>query len=274
MKKKTALLILGLMFLSGFAVVNAQTPAQIGPSGNLMIGPYGNLKIGPYGNLVGLTDTQGKDVLSQIREGYAIAYQVKNPKGGYQDRLVYALGDQLSSGLIVDRQKSTETTKVVTTKDKVLEISRTFSWDTKTESLKSEITITNVGTEGVELRGIEAQIDSRLLAALVDEKDTKPLPHFLEPSILCKHIAGRAGRDCYPQKDCPTCPCFPRCNRGQPKGFLREPNSPKSAFEGDPFAGIPSFNGSLFCLAWSGSNLVDSTLKPGGQSPSYYEVRR
>jgi hypothetical protein len=268
MKKKVVPLIASLIILSALTVVRAQTSS-------VQIGPYGNVKIGPYGNLIGLTDAQGKDVLSQIREGYAIAYQVKNPKGGYEDRLVYAVGDQLISGLTIDRQKSTKTTRVVTTKDKALEISRTFSWDTKAKALKSEIIITNVGIVEVQVMGIETQIDSRLLVALIDEKDTRPLPLFLQASILCNHIGARAGRACDPRNDCPTCPCFPRCNPGQPMDFFREPNSPKSAFEGDPFAsGIPSFNGSLFCLAWSGSNLIDSTLQSGGQLPSYYEVRR
>ena len=67
MKRNVFPLIASLLLLSLLVVIRAQTS-------RVQIVPYGNLKIGPYGNLVGLTDTRGNDVLSQIREGYAIAY--------------------------------------------------------------------------------------------------------------------------------------------------------------------------------------------------------
>lgn len=264
MKKKIGRLIVSLMLLSALAVVSAQTPVQIGPYGNLMIGPYGNLKIGPYGNLVGLTDTQGKDVLSQIREGYVIAYRVKNVKGGSEDRLVYALGEQLTNGLTIEAKRSTNSSKVVMTLDKALEINRNLAWDAKAKALKSDIAITNAGNAEVELIGIETQVDERLVAVLLDAREAEPGRHLLEPAIWCPMIVARAGRKCLTTNDCPSCPCFPRCSRGEARGFYREPNSSKSAFEDDLLASrIPRFDGSSFSLSWTGSGLVNSTLKPG-----------
>ena len=202
MKKKMFPLIASLVLLSLFAVVSAQTSnVRIRSYRNLKIGPYEKLKIGPYGNLVGLTDTHDKKILSQIREGYAIAYQVKNPKASNKDRLVYALGDQLTSGLMI--KKSTNSTKVVTKGDKALEISRKFTWDEKSKTLKSHITITNIGAGEVAVTGIEIQLDDRLLVALTGGQTAKDL------IALPDRVRASAGGDC---EDCPVPACTIRCS--------------------------------------------------------------
>jgi hypothetical protein len=258
MKRKMIWLIVSLMFLSAMALVSAQSSVQIGPYGNLRIGPYGNLKIGPYGNLVGLTDAQGKDVLSQIREGFAIAYQLKNSKGGSEDRLVYALGDQFTSGLMVG--KSTNSTKVVTTRDKALEIGRTLTWDEKSNTLKSHITITNIGTGEVAITGIEILTDERLLGALMGEQSALA-------SALPDRVRAWIGTDC---EICPIPPCGERCKRGQAKAVFRGPNSSQSASDDDLVTSrLPHFSGALFSLTWSASNLANATLGPGEKNSVY-----
>lgn len=163
MKKKTVLVIASLMLSCALAVVSAQTTVQIGPYGNLKIGPYGNLKIGPYGNLVGLTDAQGKDVLSQIRAGFEITYRVKNPEGDSKDRLVYAIGDQPTQGLTIRSKKSTNSSMVVTTEDKVLEITSQFTFDEKTLELIIDRRVRNMSDATVDLRMVREHLDPRLV---------------------------------------------------------------------------------------------------------------
>jgi len=262
MKKKIAQLFVSLMFLGALTVVRAQTQVQIGP--------YGNLHIGPYGNLVGLTDTQGKDVFGQIREGFAIAYQVKNPKGVNGDRLLYALGDQLISGLMVE--KKTSSTRVVATRAEALEISRTLTWDEKSNTLKSYITLTNIGAGEIAVTGIELELDNRLLGVLIGEHPAKDLHLLLavpaaRTQALPDAVRAWAGVDC---EICPVPACGVRCSLGQAKAVFREPNGSKSAWDDDLFAArLPQFSGSLFCLTWPASSLVNPTLKRGEKISVY-----
>jgi len=257
MKRKMFPLIASLLLLSLLVIIIAQTSSvQIGPYGNLKIGPYGNLKIGPYGNLVGLTDTQGKDVLSQIREGYAIAYHVKNPKASNKDQLVYALGDQLTSGLMI--KKSTNSTKVVTKRDKALEISRKFTWDEKSKTLKSHITITNIGAGEVAVTGIEIQLDDRLLVALTGGQTAKDL------IALPDRVRAWAGGDC---EDCPVPACGLRCSLGQARAAFGQQNGSNDV---EVFASrLPHFGGSLFRLTWPAANLESPTLRRGEKMSVY-----
>jgi hypothetical protein len=163
MKRKMIWLIVSLMFLSAMVLVSAQNSVQIGPYGNLRIGPYRNLKIGPYGNLVGLTDTQGKDVLGEIRAGFEIAYQMKNREGTSEDRLVYAVGDQPAKGLTIEGKKSTNSSKVVATQDKALEITSQFTYDEKAQELVIDRSVMNISAETVDLQITREYVDAKLV---------------------------------------------------------------------------------------------------------------
>ena len=211
-------------------------------------------QLGTYGNLVGLRDKYGKDVLGQIPrpllEGYAIAYRVKNSSGLPEQRLVYAIGDRLSSKLFrVEKKKSTDSTKVIITEDKTLEISRSFTWDEKSRSLKTQMTITNVGNSELSITGIEFQIDARVLA----QSNLAAIP---VPNPLCPTNN--------PCDECPGCVCGDRCYPPEAKALYRQPNISRLAFENDPFGELlPSFDCTRLTVFWAESSIERPTLKPG-----------
>lgn len=243
MKTTLASSLLVLLFAT---LVSAQT--RTGP------------QLGKYGNLIGIKGSSGKYILSKIKrpwhEGYAIAYRVKNDNGVEENRVVYVIGNQRSSNkLKVQKAKSTRTKSVVVTPDKVLEITRSFTWDQQSRTLKTETTIANISCVVVSITAVESQLDARLVGDLAPGID--PLCPFPIPAPypnVYRPISDVA-------EGLPSCGCEPRC---KPDGgaFFRTSSLPE-AFNRDPIGGvIPSFDVKILSLFWSGSILNPSKLGP------------
>lgn len=290
MRKQVAKVVTTLFFLTSLFVTSGQnklldiqdqkvnTQKQIA---SLVLIP----EISQYGSLVGLKDATGKNLLEEItrrwHEGYAIAYQVKNSKGVYKDRFVYVLGGQVSaSRLKVERRKSTTSRKVVTTRDKALEIGRLITWDKKSRALKSDMTITNTSNHEVMLRAIEIDIDKRVAARLTLQGDARPmydLPGPQCPTPTPGTVAIRASMNCQISDDCPGCPCVtpPYCqpNPWQARAFERDHMNPRLVSLEDLIGPkLPRFKAPMLCLSWAGSNLSRSVLKPGEQILVHYRL--
>ena len=264
MKRKPALVIVALIFGGALAAVSAQTPT----------GP----QIGSYGNLVGLKDSYGKDILSQIsrpwREGYAIAYRVKNVNGDYEDRFVYVIGDQLTKKTLrIESQKPTGAKTVVTTLDRTLEISRTFTWDEKSRALKLSMSVVNTSKADIIVKALEIQLDGRLVAMLTGEKD---VASSFKLAALCQILGTGAGCE-HGGADCAPCPCGDRCKPGQAYAFVRKRNIPTPPLKGDPFgrlnASLTPTGDAMLSLVWVAyDNLPDFSLGPKKQVSAYYEL--
>jgi hypothetical protein len=256
MKKQILTLAVVLTFLSALGLSNAQTSR----------GP----QLGSYGNLVGLNAENGQEILKQVtrpwREGYAIAYRVKNSKGNDEDRFVYVIGDQISRNkLTIDSQKSTNNINVIRTLDGVLEISRSFTYDVKSNTLSLEMSIRNIGKEPTRISASEILIDSRIIPTLDPEKS----------KILCELI--RTPSKC---SDCPPCPCAPRCQRGQVEAFYRSGQNPGNdvlaKLTGNVLETLQLKEGAMLSLFWRpnpGNEESYFTLKPGDIFPVKASIR-
>lgn len=240
-------------------------------------------QISKYGGLVGLKDGAGRDLLKEIKhrwyEGYAIAYQVKDSKGVYEDQFVYVMGDQASPrNLKVDRQKSTNSRKIASTQDNALEIGRSIIWDKESRALKSNITITNTSNREVTLRAIEIDIDKSVATRLALPAYARPpydipRPQCPDPPLYAFSIP--ASMDCLAGDDCNPCPCVrpPDCHPGQARVFERNPMDPGPVIIGDVIGpGIRLFEKPMVCLSWAGSSLTRSVLKPGEQTVVQYRI--
>lgn len=245
-------------------------------------------QINKYGSLVGLKDSTGKNLLKTIkhrwREGYAIAYQVKNSKGVNQDRFVYVMGGRVSARkLKVEHRKSTSSRKIVTTREKALEIGRVITWDEKSQALKSIIRITNTSKRDVGLRAIELDIDKSVAARLIaqggaslqnlyDLPDPCPVP---QSGIGISTVAIRGSMDCSVGDDCPGCGCIrpPFCKSGEPAILDRDPLNRWPVNIQDLIGPrLPKFKRPMLCLSWTGSSLSRSVLKPGEQIMMEYRI--
>jgi len=293
MNEKLAKLVVALLFLSVLIVSNGQNRLSLSSiqkvrSEKRSILPPLMPELGPYGNLVGLKDANGYDVFERKprpwREGYVIAYRVKKPYGLDKERIVYVIGDRVTRrNLKIENQKSTNSKKVVTTSNKVLEISRSVTWDENSNALRSDIVIKNVGTDELILKAIEFEIDERMVVRLIEKAKFAKLFDSVALNPECPLKAGACmlaesslPRDDQPTADCPGCPCGEHCHPDsrRARGFWRKPMNSKRAFAGDPIAGkIPLFRESMLGLSWAaGSNLAPSTLKPGEQIGAQYGI--
>jgi hypothetical protein len=231
--------------ISSLALLLFVTPLAPGQTRN---GP----QLGVYGNLIGLTDTYGNDVFSKIprpwREGYAIAYSLRNYKGRPEQRLIYVFGDQLNSKTFrVDTKRSTSSAKIVITEDKALEIRRSFTWDEKSRSLKTQMTITNVAVFDLRIIGVEFQFDARLIGP----RDILPLPPCPKP---LQNVPDAC--------ECDPCPCGERCDPGA-LSIYRKPNTSVLAFENDPFGEtLPSPDSRTLSLIWDELTIRNPILRP------------
>lgn len=305
MSKNVAKLVIALSFLSLLFVASGQD-RLIATRDRSVSAPQEQAapavlvpQINKYGSLVGLKDTTGKDLLKEIghrwREGYAIAYQVKNSKGAYAHRFVYVMGDKVSARkLKVERRKSTTSRKVVTTGDRALEIGRLITWDEKSRALKSDITITNTSNREVMLSAIEIEIDKSVAARLIVSGTIDPncpLPFrasITDPGRITlpangadpgriTPLASDATRGSAECDECPPCPCVrpPYCesNSGQAIAFDRDPMNPGPVNLEDIIGlKLPRFNAPMLCLSWAGSNLSRSVLKPGERILVHYRL--
>ena len=273
MSKTIVKAVIALFFLSSFVVTRAQD--QKATKQQRVLVPV----ISEYGSLRGLNDANGKKLLKDIpspwNEGYAIVYQVKNANGVVEDRLVYVLGNQVSPMKPnVEKQKSTNSTKVITTADKVLEITRSIIWDGAANSLRSRIAIKNIGNAEAKLKAIEIIVDERVVAQLVGSG----VRDLIQPQCPTPPSLFAASMGCMYGADCPQCLCDPRCQGkpGQAQAFVHDPMNPEPLqIPGfmDPMRILMSkLKAPVLCIFWADTNLPSSTLMPGAQLEGHYTV--
>lgn len=285
MTKDVAKAVIALFFLSSLFVTSGQD-RPITTQDRMVSAPTEQRaavlvpQINRYGSLVGLKDTAGKDLLKETkhrwREGYAVAYQVKDWKGVYKDHFVYVMGNS-TKRLKVEDRKSTTSRKVVTTGDQALELGRLFTWDEKSRALKSAITITNTSSQEVILKAIEINIDKSVAARLTLQGGARPPYDIVNPQCPPGPGIGTilASMDCEVGDACPSCGCGKLCTPkpGQARIFDRDPLNPVQFYLGDLIGPkLPRFKESMLCLSWAGSSLTRSVLKPGEQIVVHYRL--
>ena len=285
MSQNIAKLVIALFFLAPLLVISGQPTStaaqqQTASAKDQKPAPVLAPQVTKYGGLAGIKNAKGEYLLKHLprpwTEGYAIAYQVKNSRGVLEDRLFQVLGDQAFPAKPNEvKEKSTSSTKVITTADRVFEIKRSFTWENKSSRLRSVITITNTSNEDVILPAVEFETDQCVTSQLICQCEEIRLEpeHPTEPDMQQSGCDITLSAEC---SECAECKCGERCKPGQARGFVRAPMDPNIVIPGViDFIGklMQPIDVPLLCFSWSGDNLPTKALKPGQEFTANYALK-